>query len=182
MNVDWSSFYVAIAGAAATLLGLLFIAVQFNIETLTADPSNRWRAVARSTFTIYVVLFLLPLVFLIPGLSTAFYGYALLIAVVSGAVRAVSAWLPVWRSIFHKQGERVWETLWLLVGPLIAYASLGRLGFDLLNNYPLSQVQENIAITMIWLFTIVLRNSWNLLVEVTYERKQLQSADRDKQR
>ncbi len=64
MNADWTSFYLAIAGAAATLLGLLFIAVQFNIESLTSDPSNRWRAVARSTFTIHVVLFLLPLIFL----------------------------------------------------------------------------------------------------------------------
>ncbi len=100
-NADWSSFYLAIAGAAATLLGLLFIAVQFNIETLTADPSNRWRAVARSTFAIYVVLFLLALIFLIPGLNSAFYGYALLIAVISGAMRAVFAWLPVWRSILH---------------------------------------------------------------------------------
>ncbi len=172
MNADWSSFYLAIAAAAATLLGLLFIAVQFNIETLASDPSNRWRAVARSTFTFYVVLSLLPLVFLIPNLGNAFYGYALLIAIVSGAVRAVLAWLPVWRSILHKRGERIWETLWLLVGPLLAYANLARSGFDLLNNYPLSQVQENIAFTLIGLFTIALRNSWNLLVEVTYERKQ----------
>ncbi len=180
MTADWSSFYLAIGGAAATLLGLLFIAVQFNIEALTSDPSNRWRAVARSTFTIYVVLFLLPLIFLIPGLDTAFYGYALLIAVGNGAARAIAAWLPVWRSILHRRGERLWETLWLLVGPLVAYASLGRLGFDLLNNYPLSQVQESIAITLIWLFTIVLRNSWNLLVELTYERSRAQGVGKDK--
>jgi hypothetical protein len=40
--MDWSTFYLAVS-AAATLMGLLFIAIQFNIDVFAAEPTNRWR-------------------------------------------------------------------------------------------------------------------------------------------
>jgi hypothetical protein len=67
--MDWTSFFLAAAGAAATLLGLLFVGVQFQMETLMADL--RWQAVARSTFVMYVTLFVMPLALTIPTLSNA---------------------------------------------------------------------------------------------------------------
>ena len=40
--MDWTTFYLGTAGAAATLMGLLFIEVQFRLGTVTNQPDNRW--------------------------------------------------------------------------------------------------------------------------------------------
>lgn len=47
--MDLDIFYTALATVAATLVGLLFTAIQQNAERLS-DPHNRWRAIAVSTF------------------------------------------------------------------------------------------------------------------------------------
>ncbi len=114
---DRSTFYLATGGAAATLLGLLFIAVQFNIDTFVLDPGNKWRALARSTFSMFTILFFLPLLLLVPGTDPSGQGIVLLGAAGYGAIGAVLTWLPVWRSIFQGRRERLWQTAWLLIAP-----------------------------------------------------------------
>ncbi len=170
--MDWTSFYVAAAGAAATLVGLLFIAVQFNIDTFTQDPGNRWRAIARSTFAIYTLLFLLPMVFLIPAVDSQGRGYAALLIAGFGTFRSIATWLPVWRSPLPKRVQQLWQTAWLLIGPVVSYLLLAREAFFLLQGDQSNNTLGSVALVEIGLFAIALRNSWNLLVEVTYEKKQ----------
>src|SRR6478672_4207110 len=99
--MDWSTFYLGLAGAAATVTGLLFIAVQINKETLIADIGVRSRAIARSTFTMFVLLVILPLVFLIPGIDVKGRAVFTLLVATFGAVRVVRTWLPVWASMIR---------------------------------------------------------------------------------
>ncbi|HMA38180.1 MAG TPA: hypothetical protein VKY74_27275 [Chloroflexia bacterium] len=169
--MDWTNFYLGAAGAAATLVGLLFIAVQFNIDAFVLEPGNRWRAVARSTFAIYTLLFVLPLFLLIPGLDHGTRGLALLLLASFGSVRAVITWLPVWRGLGHHRGERFGQTAWLLVGPLLAYAALISNALTIYFTEQADGAQIAVGLTLVGLFVIALRNSWNLLFELTYERK-----------
>ncbi len=169
--VDYSSFYLASSGAAATLLGLLFIAIQFNIDVFATDPTNRWRAMARSTFAIYVLLFALPLVFLIPGMSGVAQGWALILGAVFGIYRAFRTWWPVWRAALQRRGERWIQLLRLLVGPLVVYVILILNGTDLVRRQPAAGPLAGSALGLVGLFVIALTNSWNLLVELTYEKK-----------
>src|SRR5258707_12604939 len=113
--MDWTPFYLGRAGAAATLMGLLFIGVQFRLGVVTNDPASRWRLIARSTFSMYVLLFVLPMGFLIPTLGNADRALFIFISAAFGTVRAITTWLPVWRAI-RPRGERLWETIWLLAG------------------------------------------------------------------
>jgi len=169
--MDWNTFYLAICGAAATLMGLLFVAIQFNIDIFASDVSNRWRAVARSTFDNFVVIFLLSLFFLVPGVESQVQGViVILIAIISG-VRVAVNWLPVWRGVFQGSRERLLQLAWRLVGPLIGYAVIANFGWQLLQGHQSVLDQQYFAYAMLGLFAVVLRNSWNLLVEVTYERK-----------
>ncbi len=48
--MDWTSFLLAAAGAAATLMGLLFVGVQFHMDTLKADL--RWQLVLRNSWNL----------------------------------------------------------------------------------------------------------------------------------
>ncbi len=169
--MDWTTFYLGTAGAAATLMGLLFIGVQFRLGELRNEPVGRWKFIARSTFTMYVALFILPMSFLIPNLGSAGQASFIFIVAAFCTVRAFATWVPIWRSI-HQRGERVVETLWLLVGPLAAYFSLAYFGLQLYNGNDPNKVQISVALILIVFFTIVLRNSWNLLVELPNEKHQ----------
>lgn len=81
-------------------------------------------------------------------------------------------WLPVWRSILQGRHERLWQTAWVLIAPLLAYRSLARAGWASHSGSDLQNEQYPIAYTIVGLFSIALRNSWSPLFELTYERKQ----------
>ena len=170
--IDWTTFYVAVVGAAATLAGLLFVAIQINLETLVSDPGNRWRATARSTFTIYTLLIIIGLLFLIPAFDHFAQGESVIIASLFGIYRALRTWWPVWASSWKHHNERLLETLWHLIGPILAYAVLILNGISLYTGNSVSGTQVAIGIAFVGLFGLVLRNSWNLIFEVAYEKKQ----------
>ena len=169
--IDWTTFYVAVVGAAATLAGLLFVAIQINLETLVADPGNRWRATARSTFAIYTLLIVVGLLFLVPTLDLFAQGEIVIGAALFGIYRAVRTWWPVWKSAWKHHSERLLETIWYLVGPILAYLALLWQGKNLYTANGVSATQASIGIIFVALFGIVLRNSWNLIFEVAYEKK-----------
>jgi modulator of FtsH protease len=82
---EWSDFGVALLGAAAALIGLLFVAVSINLERIVAQPTLLARAAAALT------LFSFPLVvgiwMLIPEQSDVALGAELIgTGVVIGAV------------------------------------------------------------------------------------------------
>jgi hypothetical protein len=166
--MDWTSFFICAAGAAATLMGLLFVGVQFHMDTLMADL--RWQAVARSTFAMYVLLFTLPLMLLIPTISNLERSIVLLAMVGFGVVRAVRTWLPVWGSRQQRPSDRVWQIAWHLLGPLAVYLSVAVLAVQLSRASKTDEIYTGLAWTLFGFFLIVLRNSWNLLFEVEAEK------------
>ncbi len=171
VRMDWSPFYTAMAGASATLLGLLFVAVQFNIDAITTATGNRWWAVARTTFYMYVTIFVISVAFLIPALSTRAQAGFILFSVAVGSFRAIVSWLPAGRELFRPGAGHIWQTVWLLLAPLAAYATLGYSAFQLIVGRTLPGVFLNIAFAIIALLVIVLRNSWNLLFELFIEKR-----------
>ncbi len=176
--MDWTSFYMATAGAAATLVGLLFIGVQFNIDLFIGNPGNRWNAVARSTFEIFALLFLISLCFLIPSLSDDAHSIVLLIGAGIGMARAVANWLPIARSFGALlRADQFAQTIWLLAWPLLTYLVLLLTTLDYLVNHAGSLNQTNVAFAMVALFSICLRNSWRLLFDVALERKKEKRKD-----
>src|SRR5947209_16439538 len=110
-GVTWSDFYLPSAAAAATLLGLLFVAVQFNLERLPADRSQQWLAIARSTWIVFASLFFTALIYLIPPFvgQGRVLGTAIVIAI--SVRRIVTAWLPVRREGPDDKTSRFSRTL-----------------------------------------------------------------------
>ncbi len=164
--MDLNIFYTALATVAATLLGLLFIAIQQNGERLY-DPHNRWHALAVSTFYSYTVILVVALFTFIPLLRAQ----ALALGCLIGIWRQVGAWLPVWRLTVAGRLARLRETFWMLLSPVFLYASLLYASFHLQQGKGDEASESSMAAVFIVLLVIVLRNSWRLLVEIPGEER-----------
>lgn len=165
-----TNFYIVSAGAAATLVGLLFVAVQIGPPLVSAGPIGRRHAMARSTFTVFVFIFALSLYLLIPGIPESARAFVLVGGSVGGAARAVRTWLPVWRDKLQGRIElRLWQTAWLLLGPLLTYGYLVFRGVSEIRGVDPNGVDSATSAGFVLLFVVGLRNSWNLLVEATAE-------------
>jgi hypothetical protein len=161
-----TTFYVVTAGAAATLVGLLFVAVQIGPPLVSRGRVGPRHAIARSTFTVFAIVFVVSLLFLVPDTPLRLRAIVTVAAAFGGALRAVRTWVPVWRDKFEGRIElRLWQTAWLLVGPLVTYAYLALAGVRQLQSIHARILDVDAAYAFVALFMIALRNSWNLLVE-----------------
>jgi modulator of FtsH protease len=76
-SAEWHDLFVAIAGAAAALAGLLFVAVSINLSRILKFEVLPTRAV--ETLSIMIGLLLLAVIMLIPGQGTTALGTEILI-------------------------------------------------------------------------------------------------------
>ncbi len=163
-----TAFYAVAAGAAATLVGLLFVAVQIGPPLTTSGAIGRRHAMARSTFTIFALLLALSMYLLLPYQPAEARALVILSASVLGAVRAVRTWIPVWRDKFQGRTQfRIWQTAWLLIAPLVAYGFMVLAAIEQLHTTDATALDKGTVPWMITLLVIGVRNSWSLLVEGT---------------
>jgi hypothetical protein len=155
----WSDFFVAAAGAAAALAGLVFVSLSINLSKIIELPSVAGRAA--ESIIILAGTLAASLVVLIPRLSPHELGAALL------AVLLPTFLLPVWiqlRSIARRTYYRRWHAVLrallhvtaILPGVLGAAGLLG-LGFGGLGW---------LAFGVILSILVGISNAWVLLVEI----------------
>jgi hypothetical protein len=65
---QWNVFYATLATACAALVGLLFVALSLNMETLSREENAGLMRVARKTFGDFLLVFMTSLIFLVPNL------------------------------------------------------------------------------------------------------------------
>ena len=63
---SWSAFYSAVAGAAGTLVGLLFVSLALNPTVMSDDRPAGMRIWAGQTFHSFLMVLVVALVALIP--------------------------------------------------------------------------------------------------------------------
>ena len=168
--VEWTPFYSTMATAAATVIGLLFVAVQLSAERIAGDQSDRWWAIAFSTFYMFLTVFFLPLSYLSPALKP--HGRAVLTLILAAiyVFRMAQTSFLIWHGMFRKRGDRLWETFWNLLGPVFVYILLGYDASRTLLTKPYVPMDDSIAVLLTVLFAIALRNSWHLVVEGVFRK------------
>ena len=74
---QWQGAYVLIGELSATLSGLLFVAVSFNLRTIMHKGNGGLRTNAVQTFNQFVLLLEISIVFQIPGTTETILGLSL---------------------------------------------------------------------------------------------------------
>ena len=94
----WSTFYTAMVGGTTVLMGLVFLAVSLRLEVFTRGGLHEPREVAWQTFINFFWVFVISLVFLIPGAS----GTALAVILTSLSVAGLFLVLRRWRRAYRR--------------------------------------------------------------------------------
>ena len=89
----WHEYYLLAGTAAVTLVGLLFVALSFHLETLLHDSKARLLGMARMAFTSFVYVLMLSLGFLAPEISPRMLAVFLLI--LSAFILGQSVWVTI---------------------------------------------------------------------------------------
>ncbi len=86
----WSEFYSVIGGSAATLLGLLFVAVSINAAAVLNEAHQNSRRLAEQAFQNYLTVMMVSLLAIFPTMEISTFG------IVTLAVTAVwGVWVLV---------------------------------------------------------------------------------------
>ncbi len=158
----WHEFYLLAGTAAVTLVGLLFVALSFNLDVLIHESKAHILAHARATLVCFTYVLIVSLGFLIPAQSAGRLGMMLAIAslVVFGVHLGGMRRKPGTQAVKFESGMRRRGVVFL-IGYLVA-AINGIL--MIVTNEPL------LSFNMIGIICMLLGNamgtSWDMLVEV----------------
>ena len=86
---DWHDFFAAVAGVAATLVGLLFVALALNPAVMADDGPAGLRTWAGQTFHSFLMVLVFALVVLIPESGPQGLGLPVLILGIWGLARVI---------------------------------------------------------------------------------------------
>jgi modulator of FtsH protease len=156
---EWSDFGVGVAGAAAALAGLLFVAVSINVERIVSYPTLPSRAV--QTLITFVYPLLIGLWILVPAQPPVAVGVELL------ATALAVGGLLIYHNRPSQRSDQETQTSWLFVRLFPSLAIL------ILTVVAGASVMSGAGGGLYWLPPVVvlafiagLANAWVLLLEI----------------
>ncbi|MGA9190713.1 MAG: hypothetical protein WBZ24_03190 [Anaerolineales bacterium] len=88
----WETFYLLTGTAAATLIGLLFVAISVGRESIEAKATRDLSLFGALTFNCFFYVLVISILFLIPDLSRAWLGLPLALLGLLALIGALIQW------------------------------------------------------------------------------------------
>jgi hypothetical protein len=158
---SWQLFFATVATAAAALTGLLFVSLSLNRERLTGKKSRFVLASARHTFSDFLYVLMISLVFLVPHKIPLSLTVALLVLGLSRGIGLIR------ESLRQRKGTRTKLGFIFIMRefglPAIAAAGLIGIAFATLFGQP-DSIYWLVGVIAALLLTACWR-AWLLLVE-----------------
>lgn len=154
----WDPFYMTVAAACATLIGLLFLAMSLNLDLLRRDANGDLLRQARQSFGNLMFALAVSLVFLVPFDEPLGIFFALLTLSIGGLAATIHALIDA------RRGGAAWGQLLREVSlSLFAYACLIFVAFEL------AAGDTGSLYTLVAVIAAMLvrpsRNAWNFLLQ-----------------
>jgi hypothetical protein len=153
----WHDFFMAAVGASAALLGLLFVSLSINIQTILKYPYLPGRAAA--TLGILLVVLVVCFFGLAPNEGATAFGWEIV------AVSLMSSGQTIWTSIRRRRsGDRLSWTLGSLAQLLIPVVTILVGGVSLLAGGGGGIYWILVGTALVFVSASI--NAWVLLVEI----------------
>lgn len=160
---EWHDFYLLAGTAAATLLGLLFIAVTLNADLILSGSRPHIKRVAEQAFQNYIAVLLLSMLFLVteqPPRILAVQAVTLSVVMLVWAIHRLRRALSISDETFAKS-----RTLRRLLPSIFAYILMLFFGWKLRQGLSTDEAKV-FAFAPILLLLAATGTSWDLLVRV----------------
>ena len=161
---EWHDFFLAAAGAAAVLAGLVFVGVSINLEMIMSDPSYGLAGRALEALVLLVAVLIVTLLLLVPSQGMVIAGAEVLaVGVLDWAVVVTIQLLVLrnWRSLepaFRRHLVPRVVLCQVATLPIVA-AGVGVMGWGEGGLYWL-------VVGVVLSFLVAVLDAWVLLVEI----------------
>jgi hypothetical protein len=164
----WQNFYLLVGTAAATLIGLMFVAVTFGAGLMRAETALSARAFIDPPFTHFVTVLLIACLMLVPTMSPILLGAALLVVT---TVRTV-ALIGVHRRMreAHQRYNDLELSDWMLgvVLPAACYAALAATGVGFVAER--AAAFSGLAVVVVTILLVGVLGAWELVIWLALTR------------
>ncbi|HWQ19924.1 MAG TPA: hypothetical protein VN455_09125 [Methanotrichaceae archaeon] len=163
----WQNFYMLAGSAAATLLGLIFVATSLHIDIIAkAEKSADIRMMANWAFINFILILSFAFIFLIPEQNPIGIGVPLLILGAFELARTIRLWQKF--GFMNKSKERIFETgqmrSSLLIPNTICYLALIYVASTIIQG-DVSRLGWMVLV-IIYLVISATSNSWSLMMRL----------------
>ena len=161
MNLgDWSNFYIASAGAAAALAGLVIVSVSVNISHILKYNHLPMRAAA--AISSLVLILVSSLVGLFYGITTRNFGLIVILATLLTCIFGLKVLANILSKNYYKIGlkEKIFQITITQLGLLMFLVSGILLTTNVSTGFTL------LAFSTLIVFISSMINAWVLLVEI----------------
>jgi hypothetical protein len=158
----WQNYYLLTGAAAATLTGLMFIAVTFGSSLVSRESISTARAFIDPALTHFVQVLVIAALLTIPSMHAALLGWLLIFMAIFRALFLVRIFKHIRAA--HRSAGDIELSDWLTyIGiPLAGFTVLGWSGLSFIAGYS-APFEELAGFTLVMLLTGVF-GAWELLV------------------
>jgi hypothetical protein len=154
---EWQSFYILVGSAAATLVGLIFVAMSVGSSLITAKDLPALRVAVSPTIVQFLSVLATSAVVLVPILSATLLGILLVVVGLISCGLTVAG-VPVLR----RAHPNVHAWVWYFVVPGLGYILFIGSGIGLLLH--VGQAATGLGLATLLLLVGGVRNAWDLVI------------------
>ncbi len=161
---EWHDFFLAVAGAAAVIAGLVFVGVSINLDTIMSNPTYGLPGRALEALVLLVAVLIATILLLVPDQGMVLAGAEVLAVGVVDWVAVVVIQMLVVRNWHLLEPTLRWNFVprvvlcQLATLPIVA-AGIGLMGWGLGGLYWL-------VVGVVLSFLVAVAEAWVLLVEI----------------
>ena len=166
---SWQNFYFMIGGAAAGLMGLMFVALSLGTHLINETTKQAFGSFVTPSILYFVSVVLIAGVMLVPVFAPVGLALTLFVGGAVGLGRTAQHVRVLIQTAIEHQDFTPWDWLAQIIFPIASYALMMLVGLGFaINQWPL-------AFMGLWLATLLLlisaiANTWSLVIWIIEQR------------
>lgn len=172
---SWHNFYFMIGGAAAGLLGLMFVALSLGQHLITLQTSRSIEVFSEPNVYYFVTALLISCVMLVPSYTPAIFSWLVLIGGMVSMARAMyHGWL-LFRMAREVGDFDLGDWVSEVILPLFAFALIPAAGVCFVTlQWTLGFALLAIGTVLVLVAGII--NTWGMVISILYQQKEFRNA------